>query len=67
MQPYPFTNERIEELEVLLQKHVKQLTEQHVRASVTMYNKLEFITPFLVHTIVTREWFGSYNRTYRNM
>ncbi|KAF8518194.1 oligomeric complex COG6 [Gautieria morchelliformis] len=29
MQPFVFTNERIEELEVLLQGHVKLLTEQH--------------------------------------
>lgn len=30
MQPFVFTNERIEELEVLLQKHVKLLAEEHV-------------------------------------
>ncbi|KAF8526040.1 oligomeric complex COG6 [Hysterangium stoloniferum] len=29
MQPFAFTNERIEELEVLLQSHVKLLTEEH--------------------------------------
>ncbi|KIJ51335.1 hypothetical protein M422DRAFT_26752 [Sphaerobolus stellatus SS14] len=33
MQPFTFTNERIEELEVLLQGHVKILTEEH-------YNRL---------------------------
>lgn len=38
MQPYPFTNERIEELETLLQQRVKQLTEQHVRLSIYKYN-----------------------------
>ncbi|KAF8583843.1 oligomeric complex COG6 [Ramaria rubella] len=31
MQPFAFTNERIEELEVLLQSHVKLLTEEHYR------------------------------------
>jgi conserved oligomeric Golgi complex subunit 6 len=30
MQAFVFTNERIEELEVLLQSHLKLLTEQHV-------------------------------------
>ncbi|GJJ08446.1 hypothetical protein Clacol_002664 [Clathrus columnatus] len=29
MQPYPFTNERIEELEAILQSYVKLLSEQH--------------------------------------
>lgn len=33
MQPFAFTNERIEELEVLLQSHLKLLTEEHVSLS----------------------------------
>ena len=35
MQPFAFTNERIEELEVLLQGHVKALTEEHVSPKYT--------------------------------
>ena len=36
MQPFVFTNERIEELEVLLQGHVKLLTDEHVRLGLEM-------------------------------
>ena len=41
--PFAFTNKRIEELEVLLQSHVKILTEEHVSPNYARYGSLSLI------------------------
>lgn len=50
MNPFTFTNERIEELEVLLQGHVKVLTEEHV--SIIIFNNALLFMLFKYHRLL---------------